>query len=228
MNTSNAARRLRPFLAGSIVLHLAVLASAAAMRLDVSGTPAISVRLETDNALVVSQPARAAAGTASAAKHSVNRVARPEPLPREPQRVSDATEQPSRGIAETRSQVPATRTAQAGAADADAEQGVDSSMQTAAAADLRGRIENELARFFHYPPLARREGWEGVVQLQFDVAGDGAIRNIQLASSSGYALLDRAAQEALAAAAHVALPPSLAGGTRAIALPVRYRLTEAH
>jgi TonB family protein len=241
LNTSHAARRLRPFLAGSIVLHLAVLASAAAMRLDIFGTPTISVELETDTAPVGAVPARAALGTAvratvgaaSAANNSVDRVSRLKPLLREPPDVADAVEQVSRGIAETSAQSPGTHATQAAAEDTNAEPVEDSSTrttaatQTAAATELRGRIESELARYFQYPPLARREGWEGVVQLQFDVAGDGAIRNIQLASSSGYALLDRAAQDALAKAARVTVPPALAGGARAIALPVRYRLTEA-
>ncbi len=229
MNTSHAARRLRPFLAGSIVLHLAVLASAAAMRLDLSGIPAISVRLEPDTALVVVPPVAvgAAAGAASAAKNSVDRVSRLKPLLQERQHATDAAEQPLRDAA-TSAQPSGTHTAPEGAADIAAEQTPDSSAQTAAAAELRGRIESELARYFQYPLLARREGWEGVVQLRFDVAEDGAIQNIQLASSSGYGLLDRAAQKALAKAAYVAVPAALAGGARAIALPVRYRLTETH
>lgn len=92
-------------------------------------------------------------------------------------------------------------------------------------AEIRGHIENELARFFHYPPLARREGWEGTVQLRFDVAADGAIRNIQVAASSGYALLDRAAQAALAKASHIPVWP--AGETLTMELPVYYRLADA-
>lgn len=201
------------------------------MRLDLSGIPAISVRLETDPALVATVAARVAEGsataTASAAKSSSDRVSRPKPLLREQQHITDAVEQSPRETAETRALFLATYTAPQGTADAAAEQAEDLSTQAAApSVELRGHIESELARYFQYPPLARREGWEGVVQLQFDVAGDGAIRNIQLASSSGYALLDRAAQDALAKAGHVSVPPTLAGGVRAIALPVRYLLTE--
>ena len=214
MNPQHAARRLRPFLAGSIVLHLAVLA--AAMRLDLNGVPTISVVLDAELPPIVAT--RDSSGVGETRQTRTVREA--AALGRIDSRPSADTASPDRTDA-------IAHTVQQGAPDAVAGQAEDSSTQAAAASvELRGRIESDLARFFHYPPLARREGWEGVVQLQFDVAGDGAIENIHVASSSGYALLDRAAQAALTKAAHVAVPPSRAGGARAIALPVHYRLTE--
>lgn len=48
-----------------------------------------------------------------------------------------------------------------------------------------------------YPIAARRRGVEGRVVLRVSVAADGAVEQVAVATSSGYALLDRAAQRAV-------------------------------
>jgi protein TonB len=217
VNTPNAARRLRPFLAGSIVLHLTLFASAAAMRLDWSGMSAIAVELEAGVPLEVSVDAGLAEG-----------VSRARPLRPSPRLTPSAPGVESAGTTSELEPVeisPALATEMREGNAAQAVAGGDRPMQPAAAsAELRGAIETALARYFTYPPLARREGREGIVQLRFNVAGDGAIENIAVASSSGHVLLDRAAQSSLAQAARVSVPPALAGRTHTVDLPVRYRL----
>jgi TonB family protein len=47
-----------------------------------------------------------------------------------------------------------------------------------------------------YPPLARRMGIEGVVRLRIQVLADGSVAKIEVAESSGNALLDGAAIDA--------------------------------
>lgn len=49
-----------------------------------------------------------------------------------------------------------------------------------------------------YPPEAVRRGQQGIVQLRVLVATDGSAVTVEVAQSSGSALLDRAAREAVA------------------------------
>lgn len=48
-----------------------------------------------------------------------------------------------------------------------------------------------------YPKLARRMGWQGVVELEITVAPDGSVADLFVSSSSGYDVLDEAALEAV-------------------------------
>lgn len=48
-----------------------------------------------------------------------------------------------------------------------------------------------------YPPVAKRMGMEGMVMLKVLVSQDGGARKIEVAKSSGYEILDRAALEAV-------------------------------
>lgn len=62
--------------------------------------------------------------------------------------------------------------------------------------------ESILSRFIDKPPLeypvkARLRGWEGTVTLRFEMLADGTIGAIQVAKSSGHAILDTAARDAL-------------------------------
>lgn len=96
-------------------------------------------------------------------------------------------------------------------------------------AKLRARVNialrHDLQRYFRYPPLARRMGWQGEVWLRFDLHDDGAIAAIQVARSSGYDLLDEDAVHTLQQIAHLttAPPGRLLQG---LEIPVIYRLTE--
>ncbi|MDT8420274.1 MAG: TonB family protein [Desulfuromonadales bacterium] len=49
----------------------------------------------------------------------------------------------------------------------------------------------------HYPDVALRKGWEGLVLLRVDVQKNGLVRDVAVASSSGFALLDQAAVSAV-------------------------------
>ena len=48
-----------------------------------------------------------------------------------------------------------------------------------------------------YPRLARRKGWEGTVLLAVEVLPTGRVNTVRVAQSSGYAMLDRAATQAV-------------------------------
>lgn len=78
-----------------------------------------------------------------------------------------------------------------------------------------------------YPALARERGWAGTAEVRIDVSGEGRPRRVELARSSGHALLDREAVDMLArAAAETTVPDSLRGQTFAVRLPVVFDLEE--
>ena len=84
-------------------------------------------------------------------------------------------------------------------------------------------VKQELAQHFHYPLQAIRRGWQGTVQLAFMVDETGAIHDIQVAQSSGHALLDRAAIQALSRVGPLVQGPRQ---SHSLQLPVSYRLVE--
>lgn len=92
---------------------------------------------------------------------------------------------------------------------------------------IAASVQLELARHFHYPPLAVRRGWQGQVLLAFRVGVDGAIEAVHVAQSSGHALLDRAALGALGKVHKVALQRGPLRAPLELQLPVIYRLEES-
>lgn len=94
-------------------------------------------------------------------------------------------------------------------------------------AQLRTHIGAELAHYFRYPAIARRNSWEGTVWLAFTVAPDGALHGTDIARGSGYPVLDRAALNALNRVVRLPSPIARLNATAvAIKLPVVYRLED--
>jgi len=93
---------------------------------------------------------------------------------------------------------------------------------------LLGELQNRLSRYLSYPVLARRRGWQGEVMVRFNINERGQLKNIRLARSSGYSLLDHSAMTAIAKLDHIELPHSM-GRLQAmeLQLPVRYELRES-
>ena len=56
-----------------------------------------------------------------------------------------------------------------------------------------GFIQEKISSYFIYPKEAEVNGWEGIVKVKFLLAADGRIKEIDIAESSGYPLLDAAA-----------------------------------
>lgn len=89
-----------------------------------------------------------------------------------------------------------------------------------AAALLLARVEAALV----YPETARRRGTEGVVGLRIFLDGSGALADLKISRSSGSALLDKAAREAVAAC----LPlPNPSGAPLSFELAIRFALNKA-
>lgn len=98
----------------------------------------------------------------------------------------------------------------------------------AASDALRQQVGQLLSRHFQYPRLARKRGWEGIVELGLHIAADGRVSKVILHRSSTYPTLDRAA---LVAAGHVRRVPGaevlLNQEGMNLVVPVHYRLIDS-
>jgi len=78
-------------------------------------------------------------------------------------------------------------------------------------------VQTRILAEVHYPRQARRHGWQGKAEFEFDVHQQ-SIQTITLLASTGYPILDRAAQRGLSAISHVSLSNGL------YRMPVVFRL----
>jgi TonB family protein len=83
-------------------------------------------------------------------------------------------------------------------------------------------IQNRINTNFIYPQEAITQGWEGVVKVRFTLTADGRIKDIDVAESSGYPLLDAAAILAIKDASPYPFPKDSQEGEIEIIVPVRY------
>lgn len=107
----------------------------------------------------------------------------------------------------------------------------DSETRTASdpalANQLRSLLHAALDQHFVYPEFARRQGWEGRVDVLVHLDRDGRLDAMRVVHSSGYGILD---QDALLALQRIVTIPEarawLRGYSYDLQLPVIYRLTE--
>lgn len=92
---------------------------------------------------------------------------------------------------------------------------------------LQTLLHGALDRMFVYPPLARRHGWQGKVELSVELDANGQLHDARVLRSSGHSVLD---QDALATLARIGVLPEargwLSGRGQRLALPIVYRLVE--
>jgi len=87
-----------------------------------------------------------------------------------------------------------------------------------------GLIQQKISTCFIYPQEAILNGWEGIVTVKFVVAQDGRIKNIDIAESSGYPLLDAVAILAIKDASPYPFPAGYPEGRDLeIILPITYQ-----
>lgn len=72
-----------------------------------------------------------------------------------------------------------------------------------------------------YPMLARRRGWSGQVEVSFTISPDGAVSELRILASSGYAILDEQAVTAIRRSAPFTPPPPV---STVLIMPVTFRL----
>lgn len=172
--------RFSAFLLVSALAHALVLAPAHNReREDVGASMSFATTINV--ALIDERPSRAASAAFDGRrKKTVRNNAPPQTaVPAEREAASAA---PSAVVAE-----PAER------ASADGAESGPTDVSAATRNWLRARITDELGRYFTYPWIARQRGLSGTVVLAYRVEASGELRDIAVARSSGYALLDRAA-----------------------------------
>lgn len=244
--------RLAPFLAASVAVHAIVLVAAGPERVStITSTPTgngieVSVRLE------AAAPAGAAADSDSPSEPSgpkpaesavepdspapthetvaeADPVRKSEPKQQTPTQPRREPEPEPHRRAETRDSTPEEAASEQARQVAEVEQAATGADETDSRAQAaRSTIVARLAKYFRYPRLAQRRGWEGTVILSVRVLPDGRLTDIRIERSSGRSLLDHAAFQSLA---HIERLPELAGqlGENGVALeiPVTYRLESA-
>jgi protein TonB len=82
-------------------------------------------------------------------------------------------------------------------------------------------IQQRVQAALVYPPLARMRRTEGTARMAFAIGGDGRARQVAVARSSGFPVLDRAAERAVRAAEPL---PYVYGR---LEIPVRFELEPA-
>jgi protein TonB len=88
-------------------------------------------------------------------------------------------------------------------------------------ATLRQRIQEVL----RYPPVARRRGVTGTVELEIDITPDGAIGSVSVIGSSSHAVLDRAAMEAARSVPRTPFPTDVRPRALKVRLPVVFEMS---
>ena len=77
-----------------------------------------------------------------------------------------------------------------------------------------------------YPAIARQNGWQGKTILRVEIRSDGHVGSVEVLRSSGYAVLDDAAVEAVQAGEFM---PAQVGGkpvSASVEVPIRFQLVE--
>lgn len=88
-----------------------------------------------------------------------------------------------------------------------------------------GQVRQRIARARHYPRIARRRGMEGQPVIDFTLDKRGRLTKVDLAQTSGYRLLDRAALEAVHnGAPYPEIPPPLKIDSFQFKLPISFVL----
>ncbi len=84
--------------------------------------------------------------------------------------------------------------------------------------DLLRVIRQRIAQAIVYPEEARRQRQEGIVEMRFRISMDGSVEAVEVARSSGHAILDESAAQTVRRAAPY---PVVTGWIR---IPLSYRL----
>jgi protein TonB len=94
------------------------------------------------------------------------------------------------------------------------------------AIDDYGRaLSRLLDRHKQYPQIARRRGWEGMVEVKIDIGAEGRISDVKVSQSSGYDVLDQRAIEIIQSAQPLPpAPASLQGKAFVVTVPIHFQL----
>ncbi len=89
-------------------------------------------------------------------------------------------------------------------------------------------IQDKINAYSMYPQEAISRGWEGIAKVKFTLTPDGRIKDIDIAESSGYPLLDAAAILAVKDASPYPFPKNYQGKNEIeVILPIQYLKPQA-
>ncbi len=89
---------------------------------------------------------------------------------------------------------------------------------------LRDALWNRIEQLKRYPSQAKANQWEGKVVLEAVIQDNGALVELKVAESSGYAILDQEALRAVKKASPLALKHPLGQPRITILVPISYKL----
>ena len=136
-----------------------------------------------------------------------------------PEPVSSPTP-PAVIVAEPRAETPPTFTAPPPEPPKPREEDLD-----AARGFYSGQLTREIAKHKQYPKIAQMRGWQGEVQIDLHLDGNGNLLSSKINTSSGYEALDKQALEMIKKASPFPAPPdALRGRSFNILVPVSFRL----
>ncbi|HHH36614.1 MAG TPA: energy transducer TonB [Gammaproteobacteria bacterium] len=92
---------------------------------------------------------------------------------------------------------------------------------------IRDALRSAILPHFHYPRLAQRRGWQGVVELGVQVNASGRLDRVWVKRSSGHRILDRAARRSLDQVTALPGLTPLPGKAVEVILPVEFRLIDS-
>jgi protein TonB len=89
---------------------------------------------------------------------------------------------------------------------------------------LAEALWSKIERLKRYPSMARMNRWQGKVVLRAVVRDTGELVDLQVAESSGHAVLDRDAIEVMRRASPITLKHSLGQSQVVLHIPISYTL----
>lgn len=143
--------------------------------------------------------AAAPAATEQSVQQPVQKVQPPPQKVEPPKEVVPVTDAPAPAIQET---TPPPKVVQPTQAEPQAQQRSNADSESQFAQDVKARIERKKV----YPDTARDLGMTGEVEVLYELDRSGRLIRAEIASSSGYKLLDQAAIRAVKSASYRSFP----------------------
>ncbi len=85
-------------------------------------------------------------------------------------------------------------------------------------------LSREIAKHINYPGIAKMRGWQGIVEIDFQLDGYGKILSQKIHTSSGFEVLDKQALEMVKKSNFPTPPEVLKGNAFNVTVPVSFRL----
>jgi len=85
-------------------------------------------------------------------------------------------------------------------------------------------LSREIAKHINYPGTAKMRGWQGVVEIDFQLDGNGKILSQKIRTSSGFEVLDKQALEMVKKSNFPTPPEVLKSSAFNVTVPVSFRL----